>query len=197
MVPTNEISLLLESLSAPTRSADAAHTTQRLFVLVYHELHKLATNRLKRESPGNTLQPTALVHEVFLRLVSPNLQSQWENTGHFFGAASQAMRRILIDNARKKLSQKRGGNRVKLVLDLQGLTPTIDDLSLIELNDALTDLAKVDPIKAQLVELRFFGGLSLDEVSAILGISRATAHRYWNSARAWLYIRVSDSNELP
>ncbi len=184
--------MLLQSLAAVAPGDNASHSSHRLFAVVYQELRKLAEDRLRRESSGNTLQPTALVHEVFLRLVSPNLHQQWHNTGHFFSAAAQAMRRILIDNARRKLAIKRGGNRIRINLQMeQQESSDLNDEQLMDLNDALTELGRVDPTKAQLVELKFFAGLSLEEIGEILGISKATAHRHWNHARAWLYMKIS------
>ena len=162
------------------------------FPLVYTELRKLAASKLKREQPGHTLQPTALVHEVFLRLVAPDNQKNWENIAHFFSAAATAMRRILIENARKKQSLKRGGDRVKVEVALDELDMDFDDDQLVRLDEALGRLAEVDPIKAKLIELRFFGGMSVEQSCELLSISRATSHRHWNHARAWLFVQLSD-----
>lgn len=166
-------------------------SSEKLFPLVYEELHKLAVVRMKHEKPGHTLQPTALVHEVFLRLVAPGEQNNWDNVGHFFGAAANAMRRILIENARKKSSIKRGGDRTRVEMPIDGGMVDFDDDQLIQLDAALVKLAAEDPIKARLIELRFFGGLGMDQASEVLKISRATAHRYWKFARAWLFLEIS------
>ena len=167
-----------------------ANSSEQLFPLVYAELHKLAVSRLKHETPGQTLQPTALVHEVFLRLVAPSEQPNWDNVGHFFGAAANAMRRILIENARKKQSLKRGGDRARVEMPIDDVMVDFDDERLLRLDEALFKLAQEDPIKAKLVELRFFGGLGVDQACEVLKISRATAHRYWNYARAWLFMEI-------
>ncbi len=161
---------------------------EKLLPLVYGELRRLAAQRLSRESPGQTLQATALVHEAYVRLVDAEHQQKWDSRGHFFAAAAEAMRRILIDNARRKKSEKHGGelNRVELQEgDAIGGSCAFEDL--LALDEALTSLAEQAPEKAKLVQLRYFAGLSLDEAAAALGISRATASRYWTYARAWLY----------
>ena len=171
------------------------NSSNELFPLVYLELRKLAEARLKREEPGQTLQPTALVHEVFLRLVAPDDQQDWENLGHFFSAAANAMRRILIESARKKSSLKRGGDRNRIEIEVDELALAFDDEQLIKLDDALAKMVIEEPDKARLIELRFFGGMSVEQTCEVLKISRATFHRHWNSARAWLFLQMSDDEE--
>jgi RNA polymerase sigma factor (TIGR02999 family) len=166
---------------------------EQLLPLVYDELRRLAAARLANEKPGQTLQATALVHEAYIRLVDVEKAQHWNSRGHFFGAAAEAMRRILVEGARQKKSVKRGGNlqRVQFADAMaQSAEPAID---LLVLNEALRELENADPNKAALVKLRFFGGLSLDEAAEVLGISCATAKRHWIYARAWLYGRINRS----
>jgi RNA polymerase sigma factor (TIGR02999 family) len=167
-----------------------------LLPLVYDELRKLAAVRLAAEPSGNTLQPTALVHEAYLRLVrSPN-GDQWDHRGHFFGAAAEAMRRILVDNARRRAATRHGGARQRQALepDTAAVPETREDL--LALNEALDLLAVEDPVKADLVKLRYFAGLTLPEAAAALGISERTAGRHWTFARAWLR-RAVEGMEKP
>ena len=171
-----------------------ASAASELLPIVYEELRKLAAHRMAQETTGQTLQATALVHEAYLRLVGPDGEqgAQWNNRGHFFAAAAEAMRRILIDRARAKDTLKRGRNPERLQLDQDPLADG-DDLSpeLLDLDAALTKLAAEDPTKAELVKLRFFTGMTLEESAGLLGISPATADRHWSYARAWLYHEMS------
>ena len=163
--------------------------SQDLLPLVYDELRGLAARRMRGEASSHTLQATALVHEAYLRLVGEQAghDLKWEGRGHFFAAAAEAMRRILIDHARAKGASKRGGSGRKLKLDAADLT--LDDVpaELLDLDAALATLAREDAVKADLVKLRFFTGLSLKDAAAVLGISHTTADRYWAYARAWLF----------
>lgn len=165
---------------------------QQLLPLVYDELRKLAAHRFVHEAPGQTLQATALVHEAYVRLVEgAEIPQHWNSRGHFFGAAAEAMRRILVERARRKESLKHGGglDRVELT-DIPA--PSVDSaLDLLDLHEALLQFEQQEPQKAELVKLRYFGGLSLEETADALGISPATAKRYWAYARAWLYGRIS------
>jgi RNA polymerase sigma factor (TIGR02999 family) len=150
-------------------------------------LRKLAAARLAQEKPGQTLQATALVHEAYMRLLGSGPAQPWNSRGHFFGAAAEAMRRILINRARDKGRQKRGGNSQPVDLDHISVADQASDEAIIQIDDALQELARRNPPCAQLVKLRFFAGLTLDEAAVAMGISRRTAHRYWAFARAWLY----------
>ncbi len=167
-----------------------ANAIERLLPLVYEELRALAQMKMNRERSDHTLQATALVHEAYMRLVD-RPEPDWPSRGYFFAAAAEAMRRILIDRARAKGSLKRGGGRLRLRLDQD--PQAFDELSgeLLDLDEALTKLAAEDPQKAELVKLRFFAGLTMDEAAAALGISSATADRHWRYARAWLYQQMS------
>jgi RNA polymerase sigma factor (TIGR02999 family) len=162
-----------------------------LLPLVYDELRRLAVQRLAHEKPGQTLQATALVHEAYLRLVDKDGAGNWNSRGHFFAAAAEAMRRILVENARRKRTLKQGGDLVRQELDeaLLAAPDTHEDLE--ALDEALGLLADQDPVKARLVELRYFAGLTNAEAAAALAISTATAERYWNYARAWLKNKIS------
>src|SRR5262245_20262532 len=178
-------------LSNVTRILNAIETGDReaadkLLPLVYAELRKLAAQRRSREKPGQTLDATALVHEAYLRLVEAQQAQRWDSRGHFFAAAAEAMRRLLIDNARRKSAEKHGGGWHRLdVVDLElGVDSTGDDL--LAVNEALSKLSAQDPIIAKLVELRFFGGLTLPQAAEVLKISHRTANRHWTYARAWL-----------
>jgi RNA polymerase sigma factor (TIGR02999 family) len=166
-----------------------------LLPLVYDELRKLAAARLAQEKPGQTLQATALVHEAYLHLVDDAGSSQWNSRGHFFAAAAEAMRRILIDGARRRRRGKHGGDLRRLPLDGLALPVKEQSDDLLALDEALTRLAEEEPIKAELVKLRYFAGLSLEEAAACLNISLATAKRYWAVARAWLYAALADADE--
>jgi RNA polymerase sigma factor (TIGR02999 family) len=170
------------------------HAADQLLPLVYEELRKLAAQKLAREAAGQTLQPTALVHEAYLRLVDQNQAQHWNSRGHFFAAAAEAMRRILIDNARRKRRPKHGGDRQRVELD-ESLAAEDPRNDLLALDDALTQLAAQEPVKAELVKLRYFAGLSIEEAAAVLNISPATAKRYWAVARAWLFAALSDSGD--
>jgi RNA polymerase sigma factor (TIGR02999 family) len=163
------------------------HAASQLLPLVYEELRRLAAQKLAREKPGQTLQPTALVHEAYLRLVGdPSDSTGWDSRGHFFAAAAEAMRRILVENVRSKRSLKRGGDRMRQDLD-EGLSVMPEPHEdLLALDEALNKLAAKDPRKAQLVQLRYFAGLTIEEAAHTLGISSTTADRYWTYARAWL-----------
>jgi RNA polymerase sigma factor (TIGR02999 family) len=165
--------------------------TEQLLPLVYDELRKLAAARLAQEPSGKTLQPTALVHEAFLRLVDVEAQPQWESRGHFFAAAAEAMRRILVEGARRKKRQKRGGNRRREVLDEQALAAPAEDDRLLELDAALEKLQGAHSRPAELVKLRYFAGLTIEQAAETLGISTATADRDWAYARAWLFRELS------
>jgi RNA polymerase sigma factor (TIGR02999 family) len=158
---------------------------EALIPLVYDELSRLARRYLRRERPNHTLQSAALVNEAYLRLIRQE-QPKWQNRAHFFGVAAQLMRHILVDHARNRAAAKRGAGAPRLTLDPDIALPQERDVDLIALDDALNQLAALDPQQSRLVELRFFGGLSIEETSVVLGVSPATVKREWATARAWL-----------
>ena len=166
--------------------------SEELLPLVYNELRKLAAARLAHEAPGQTLQPTALVHEAWLKLGGSD--HDWNGRGHFFAAAAEAMRRILIDRARKRHRQRHGGGMQRVNLDSVDLAATTDDDTLLQLDEALAKFAAEDPEKAELVKLRYFSGLTIPDAALALGISEATAKRHWAYARAWLYCELTQAN---
>jgi RNA polymerase sigma factor (TIGR02999 family) len=180
----SEVTRILQSIGAgDSRAADD------LLPLVYEELRKLAASKMVHEAPGQTLQPTALVHEAWLRLTG-NESAHWAGRAHFFGAAAEAMRRILIDNARRKRAERHGGGRQRVdILEIDLAAPAPDD-ELLAVNDALERLAALDKPKAELVKLRYFAGLTLEETAGALGISVPTAKRWWAYARAWLFDQI-------
>jgi RNA polymerase sigma factor (TIGR02999 family) len=161
-----------------------------LLPLVYQELRRIAAFKMSHESPGQTLQPTALVHEAWLRLVDKDGQAQFQNRAHFFGAAAEAMRRILIDNARRKRARKHGGDPQRLDIDELEIAVVTEDDQLLAVNEALDKLAAQDKEAADLVKLRYFVGMTIEEAAQALGIGEATAYRYWAYARAWLFKEI-------
>jgi RNA polymerase sigma factor (TIGR02999 family) len=163
------------------------HAAGQLLPLVYDELHKLAAQRLAQEKPGQTLQATALVHEAYLRLVDVETAQQWNSRGHFFAAAAEAMRRLLLNRARDKKRLKRGGAWKRVDLDKLAVADDANDDDLVSIDEALERLAQENKTCAELVKLRFFTGLTLDEAATALGLARRTADRTWAYARAWLY----------
>jgi RNA polymerase sigma factor (TIGR02999 family) len=184
----NEVTNILSAIEAGD-----PHAAADLLPLVYDELRKLAATRLAAEKPGQTLQPTALVHEAYLRLVGNSQPKGWDGRGHFFAAAAEAMRRILIENVRRKTRKKRGGERARVDLDAAAPAgPSLDD-DLLDLDDALTRLTAADPMAAELVKLRYFAGLSLPQAAEAMGIGARSADRLWAYARAWLRDALSDS----
>lgn len=166
----------------------------RLLEAVYDELRMLAASRLRSERPGQTLSPTALVHEAYLRLGCSE-RDQWNGRGHFFSAAAEAMRRILVERARARRALKRGGDACRLTLDAVAVSGDEVPPEVVDLDDALARFTEIDPQKANLVKLRFFAGLTLAQTAAVLGISEATADRHWAYARAWLYSALQASSE--
>ncbi len=165
------------------------HAAGQLLPLVYDELHRLAAHKLAREKPGHTLQPTALVHEAYLRLVG-DAAPRWDGRGHFFAAAAEAMRRILVDHARRRTAQKRGGLARRVAWDDRFTVADAEDDELLALDEALGELERHDPRGAQLVKLRYFSGLTHQQAAEALGISRRAADRVWAVAKAWLYQRI-------
>jgi RNA polymerase sigma factor (TIGR02999 family) len=163
-----------------------------LLPLVYEELRKLAASKLAHERPGQTLQATALVHESFLRMVGGQQAQAWQSRGHFFAAAAEAMRRILIENARRKASSKAGGDYQRIELADVPQPAAGDEIDLLSLDAALCQFEAEHPQQAQVVKLKFFAGCTIDETAEMLGISRATAQRHWAYARAWLFGRLND-----
>ena len=183
--PPGEVTHLLQAIEAgQARSED-------LLPVVYQQLRRLAAARMQAEAPGQTLQPTALVHEAWLRLAGDDHQARWDSRGHFFAAAAEAMRRILVENARRKGRIKHGGEakRVEL-LDADAAFEPDDFAGLLALDEALEEFARIAPEKAELVKLRYFAGLSEPEAAQLLNISRPTASRWWAYARAWLFDRI-------
>lgn len=168
------------------------HAAAELLPLVYAELRKLAAEKMAKEKPGQTLQATALVHEAYLRLVQGEKSQRWDSRGHFFAAAAEAMRRILIDAARSKASCKRGGAWKRIDLNRADLASLAAPDDLVTLDDTLEKLARSDPNAAQLVKLHFFAGLSVDQAGELLGFSRSTAYERWTFARAWLHSELQD-----
>ena len=167
---------------------------ERLLPLVYDELRKLAAARLADELPGHTLNATALVHEAYLRLIG---DQQFDGRGHFFAAAAEAMRRILVENARRKKRLKHGGELVRVDLEAAASVAEEPGQDLLALDAALTKLASKQPAKAELVKLRYFTGMTMPEIARVLKISLATAERHWTYARTWLYAELSDPEDLP
>lgn len=169
---------------------------EELLPLVYDELRKLAAARLALEKPGQTLQATALVHDAYVRLVDGEQAKVWDSRGHFFAAAAEAIRRILVEKARKKGRHKHGGGRKRV--DLEEAVSIVEeaDDNLLALDEALNRFAAIEPAKAELVKLRYFAGCSIDQAAELLGISRTTAKRYWAYARAWLLAELHDSEKL-
>jgi RNA polymerase sigma factor (TIGR02999 family) len=180
----NEVSQLLDAIEQGDRQAAG-----RLWPLVYEELRKLAAQKLAQEKPGQTLQPTALVHEAYLRLVGDD-QPCWDSRGHFFAAAAEAMRRILVDHARQRAALKRGGGGRRVEWDDQLAVAERPHEDLLALDEALNELEQHDARTAQLVKLRYFSGLSHQDAAEVLGVSRRVADRLWAVAKAWLYQRL-------
>ena len=182
----SDVTILLDAAAGGDRKAAAD-----LLPLVYDELRRLAAARSADEPSGNTLQPTALVHEAYLRLVGSPGGDHWNHRGHFFAACAEAMRRILVEYARRKKRHKHGGQRRRVDLDgAESMVGASEDLP--SLDEALTRLAAHDPVKAEVVKLRFFAGLTMPEVAQALDISLATAERYWTYARLWLHAELTD-----
>lgn len=185
----SEITRILQSVTSGDSKAAG-----ELLPLVYDELRKLAAARMAGESPNQTLQPTALVHEAWLRLAG-NEDVRWDSRAHFFGAAAEAMRRILIDNARRKRAQRHGGSQQRMDLaDMEIAAPEKDD-ELLAIAEALEQFAALDRQKAELVKLRYFAGLTIEEAAKVLGISLATAKRWWTYARAWLFQYIQGNHD--
>ncbi|MCA9140457.1 MAG: RNA polymerase subunit sigma [Planctomycetales bacterium] len=169
----------------------------QLLPLVYDELRRLASQLLAQETPGQTLQPTALVHEAYVRLTGGNgSEAHWDSRGHFFVAAAEAMRRLLVESARRKNRLKHGGDRQRIPLETAETLLGSSCQDLLAIDDALTRLADRDPFKAQIVKLRFFAGLTMPEVAQTMNVSLATAERYWTFARTWLYAELVEKDEL-
>ena len=164
------------------------HAAEQLLPLVYDELRKLAAAKLAQEKPGQTLQPTALVHEAYVRLVG---DQHFDNRGHFFAAAAEAMRRIVVETARRKKRAKHGGGRERVEVELDDLPTRLPPEELLALDEALGRLEQLDPVKARLVNLRYFAGMTIEQAASALNISRVSAHRYWTFARAWLHQQMT------
>jgi RNA polymerase sigma factor (TIGR02999 family) len=177
---SSRVTQLLEHYEPADRAC-----AERLFADVYQELRRLAANCLRRERKGHTLQPTALVHEAFLKLVDQQ-RVDWRGQTHFLATAAQAMRRILVDHARRRQAAKRGGQRLRVELAEDPADQSAHDRRLLAVEDAITRLAALDPSQAQIVELRFFGGLSVNEVAQVMGLSKRSLEREWTMIRAWL-----------
>jgi RNA polymerase sigma factor (TIGR02999 family) len=181
----NDVTQILDRV----RQGDSLAASE-LLPLVYQELRRIAAHKMSGESPGHTLQPTALVHEAWLRLVDEDGQAQFQNRAHFFGAAAEAMRRILIDRARRKQAKKHGAGMERLDLDDVEIPAPAADEELLAVNDALDRFAMVDAQKAELVKLRYFVGMTIEEAAPVLGVSEPTAKRWWAYARAWLFSEI-------
>ncbi len=184
--------MLLEAANGGDRVA-----AEKLLPLVYEELRRLARSRMGSERVDHTLDATALVHEAYLRLVGPKDQPSWHNRGHFFGAAAEAMRRILVDRARARASLKRGGDRQRVALNEEPSAATGDYENVIEIDHLLKTLEEQDPRKAKIVTLRFFGGLTNEETALALGISPTTVKNEWNFTRAWLQREITRRRSEP
>ena len=190
-LPMNEVTQILSRIETGDPTA-----SDELLPLVYGELRKLAAARLSAEKPGQTLQATALVHDAYIRLVDVDKTQNWDSRAHFFAAAAEAMRRILVENARRKASLKHGANHRRVDLDNAMSLPTHRPEDILALNEALDVLAAEDPVKAELVKLRCFVGMSHQEAAETLGISRPTADRYWAYAKAFLRCELQDTENL-
>ena len=184
----NEVTQILEAISR-----GEAKAANELLSLVYEELRRLATAKMALEAPGQTLQPTALVHEAWLRLTNDN-KRKWNDRTHFFAAAAEAMRRILVDNARRKRTERHGGRQQRVEMPEIASATLEDDDKVLAVNEALEKFAALDPRKAELVKLRYFVGMTTEEAAGVLGISVPTADRHWAYARAWLAREISASN---
>ena len=187
----SDVTNILHKIEAGDPSA-----AEQLLPLVYDELRKLAAARLAQEKPGQTLQATALVHDAYLRLVGAEQARHWDSRGHFFAAAAEAIRRILVENARKKGRIRHGGGCVQVDLEQAASMAEGSDDGLLALDEALIRFAVLEPAKAELVNLRYFAGCSIDEAADLLGISRTSAKRYWAYARAWLLAELQDSDDF-
>ena len=188
---------ILQAMSEVTRILSSIeqgdpHAAEQLLPLVYNELRKLAAQKLAQERPGQTLQATALVHEAYVRLVEPDKDRHWDSQGHFFAAAAEAMRRILVDQARRKATLKRGGQSVRVDFNQVELPGDHRSAELLALDDAIDQLEGHDAQAAHLVKLRYFAGLSHQQAAEALGIGRRAADRLWALARAWLYQKIGD-----
>jgi RNA polymerase sigma factor (TIGR02999 family) len=187
---THSAALVLDQFQRPGQPDPSA--AEQLLPLVYDELRRLASRRLANERPGQTLQPTALVHEAYLRLVGADPAHSWDSRGHFFAAAAESMRRILVERARHKLTIKAGGGRRRIDLDNK-IEPALeegDDGRLLVLDDALRLLEAEDPRKAEIVKIRFFAGLTVEQAAAALGVSTSTVEKDWAYARSWLRVAI-------
>ncbi len=188
-LPKNEVTQLLLRWSEGDKAA-----LGKLMPLVYRELRRLAGHYMRRERPGHTLQASALVNEAYLRLVDYR-RMQWQNRAHFFAVAAQAMRRVLVEHARSRQYAKRGGTAQRISLDDVAVLTDQQAAELVALDDALTSLEALDARKARIVELRYIGGLSIEEAAETLGVSTATVERDWRSAKAWLYRAISQEKD--
>ena len=187
----NEVTILLTAASHGDPNAAG-----QLLPLVYEELRRLAAQRLAAEAPGQTLQPTALVHEAYLRLTGSDGDEQsWANRGHFFAAAAEAMRRLIVENARRKGRQKHGGDWQRISLDAVESLDQSPSEDLVALDEALVRLTAQDPIKAEVVKLRFFAGFTMPEIARALNLSLATVERHWTFSRTWLYAELTDTDQ--
>jgi RNA polymerase sigma factor (TIGR02999 family) len=185
----SEVTRLLASIEYGTPRA-----TEQLLPLLYNELRRMATCKMAAEAPGHTLQPTALVHEAWLKLVDTPAQS-WQNRAHFFGAAAEAMRRILISHARRENAQRRGAGVAHVDIDEIEIASPVPEDQMLALDEALTRFAAIEPKQAELVKLRYFAGLNFEEVAEILDISEATAKRWWAYSKAWLFHEINSKAE--
>jgi RNA polymerase sigma factor (TIGR02999 family) len=185
----NDVTQILSRIESGDPSA-----SEQILPVVYNELRQLAAQRLAQEKPGQTLQATALVHEAYIRLVDGAQASNWNSRGHFFAAAAEAMRRILVERARQKLGPKRGGGRVRVNLNLASDLADQQAGEILAVHEALDALATESPVQAELVKLRYFAGMSHQDAAKALGISRATADRYWTYAKSFLFDALRNSN---
>ncbi len=192
LIRMNEVTQILVQIENGEKAA-----TERLLPLVYAELRKMASAKLALEKPGHTLQATALVHEAYLRLVGIPQEDRWDNRAHFFGAAAEAMRRVLVDSARQKRSAKRGGQYNRQDFEALQLAGPVREDRLLELDEALTKLERTDHRSAKVVKLRYFAGLTIPEVAGALGVSARTADSIWAYARSWLMEEMSDQDLPP